>query len=644
MKRALLSSLSACALALAASSALADATDNETKVSEVVVTATRTPTPVQQVANSISVIDKKDIEQRQLDDLPDALATVPGLNLIETGGPGEQTSVFVRGTNSNHVLVLIDGIDVSDPSIPSGFDFGQTLLGDVTRIEVLRGPGSSLYGSQAIGGVINILTTAPGGPTAATASLEGGSFGTFNQRLGANGELANLGYAFDVEHFRSDDTPVTPTDLLPPGQKAIGDAYDNLTASARVSAPLTDDLKLNLTVRYTRAILRFTGDNENLFPSVPNAEQSVQDRSELFTRAEAVQSLFDGRMTSELAVDYTQYRTHEQDPDTGFGPPPPEIFDGTRVGADWQGTVTLSPRDTLVLGLGDKDDRLQNADVPAHDNDGWGFAELQSAPLPGLALAGSLRLDDYQREGKAATWHVGATYTVASTGTKLNATAGTAFAAPTLSDLFVSFPAFDFFANPNLKPEHSFGYDVGVEQPFANDRYRVGVTWYHNDIRDLIDSVFDPVTFISTLGNVDRAVTYGVESFATVQLTERLDLRADYTWTIAKDVEAGLELVRRPKNKASGTATWRATDRLTLSAAALYVGSWVDANRSFSIARLNADPFATFNLAAEYRATVNTVIYGRIDNLFDRRYEDPVGFLQPGIGAFVGVRLKFGGH
>ena len=155
--------------------------------------------------------------------------------------------------------------------------------------------------------------------------------------------------------------------------------------------------------------------------------------------------------------------------------------------------------------------------------------------------------------------------------------------------------------------------------------------------------MFDPVTFISTLGNVDRAVTYGVESFASAKLSDRIDLRADYSWTIAKDAETGLELVRRPKNKASGTATWRATDRLTLSATALYVGSWVDANRSFSIARLNADPFATFNLAAEYRATVNTVIYGRIDNLLDRRYQDPVGFLQPGIGAFAGVRLKFGG-
>ena len=407
MNRTLLSSLSAGAFALAASSAFADATDGDTKVSEVVVTATRTPTPVQQVANSITLITKDEIDQRQLDDLPDALATVPGLNLVRSGGPGEQASAFVRGTNSNHVLVLIDGVDASDPSIPSGFDFGQTLLGDVTRIEVLRGPGSSLYGSQAIGGVINIITTAPGGPTAASASLEGGSFGTFNQRLGGNGELANLGYAVDLEHFRADDTPVTPTDLLPPGQKAIGDAYDNLTASGRFSAAVSDDLKLNLTVRYTRAILRFTGDNENLFPSVPNAEQSTQDRGELFVRGEMDQSLFDGRMTSALAADYTQYRTHEQDPDTGFGPPPPEIFDGTRAGADWQGTVTLTPRDSLVLGLGDKDDRLQHAGVPAHDNDGWGFAELQSTPLPRPSPGGQpCASTPMKREGQAATWGI----------------------------------------------------------------------------------------------------------------------------------------------------------------------------------------------------------------------------------------------
>jgi vitamin B12 transporter len=643
MKRLLFASLPACALALAAFPALAASDASGTDVQEVVVTATKIPTPPDKVSNAVTVITGEDIADRQLKSLPEALATVPGLNIVRSGGPGEVSSVFIRGTNSNHVLVLIDGVDATDPSIPSGFDFGQTLLGDVTRIEVLRGPGSSLYGSQAIGGVINILTTPPGGPPAATASIEGGSFGTFNQRLGANGEIGGLGYALDLEHFRSDDTPVTPPDLLPPGQKAIGDAYDNLTASGRFRAALGADLSLDATIRYTRSIVRFTGDDEALFPSVPNAQQSVEDRGELFSRVEARQSLFDGRVTSALGLDYTQYRTREQDPDTGFGVPPPILTDGSRVGADWQGDIKLSPATTLVLGLGDKDDRLQNAGVPAHDNDGWGFVELQSTLLPGLTAAASVRLDDYEREGEAATWHVGATYTVAATGTKLNATAGTAFRAPTLADLYVSFPAFGFFANPNLRPQQSFGYDLGFEQPFAQDCYSLGVTWYHNDIRDLIDATFDPVTFTSTLANIDRATTFGIESFATAKVTDRLDLRADYTWTVAQDSDTGLELLRRPKAKVSGTATWRPADRLTVSATALYVGSWVDANRSFSIPRLNAHPFATFNLAAEYRAAANTVIYGRIDNLLDRRYQDPVGFLQPGFGAFVGVKLRFDG-
>ena len=642
MKRALLSSLSVCALAFAAFPALADAA-NDTKVSEVVVTATRTPTPVDKVANAITVITKKDIEQQQLQDLPDALETVPGVNLVRSGGPGEQASLFIRGTNSAHVLVLIDGVDATDPSIPNSFDFGQTLLGDVQRIEVLRGPGSSLYGSQAIGGVINIITTAPGGPPTETLQLEGGSFGAFNQRLGATGEVGGVGYALNLEHVRTDDTPVTPAEVLPPGQNALDDRYDNVTASGRFSVPLSNDWKLNLTARYTRAILDFTNENPNLFPSPPNTALSTQDRGELFTRAEAVGTLFDGKMSNVLGVDYTQYRTTEQDPDEGFGVPPPNLSDGARVGGDWQGTITLAPGQLVVLGLGDKDSRLQNAGYPAHDNDGWGFAELQLTPMENLALAASVRLDQYEREGSAPTWHLGATYTVASTGTKLNATAGTAFNAPTLEDLYVSFPAFDFFANPNLKPERSFGYDVGVEQPFDNDRYRVGVTWYHNDIRDLIDGTFDPVTFISSLGNVDRATTYGIESFAQAKLSDRFSLRADYTWTIAKDAETDLELLRRPKNKASGAATWRATDRLTLSATAIYVGSWVDESRDFSISRLNAPSFTTFNLAAEYQATKDAVLFARVDNVFDKKYEDPVGFLQPGIGAFAGVRLKFGG-
>jgi outer membrane receptor protein involved in Fe transport len=183
----------------------------------IVVTATRIPTPEDQVASSITVVTADDIAARQLQTLPDVLKEVPGLNLVQTGGPGGQTSVFMRGTNSNHTKVLVDGIDVSDPSNPGGaFDFGQFLTQDIQKVEILRGPQSGLYGSDAIGGVINIITKSGQGPAQFNASAEAGSFDTFNQAAGVSGSAGAFHYAANLDHEHAAATPVTPLDLLSP--------------------------------------------------------------------------------------------------------------------------------------------------------------------------------------------------------------------------------------------------------------------------------------------------------------------------------------------------------------------------------------------------------------------------------------------
>ena len=186
--------------------------------------------------------------------MPDALSTVPGLNVVQTGGPGGQTSVFMRGTNSNHVKVLIDGIDVSDPSTPGGaFDYAHLLTGDVERIEVLRGPQSGLYGSDAIGGVISITTKKGEGPPKVTSSLEAGSFGTFNQTASLSGSQGRFNYSFNVLHLRSTDSYVTPPNILAPGETLNKDSYDNRTYSSRLGVDLTDNLTANFVGRYSDA-------------------------------------------------------------------------------------------------------------------------------------------------------------------------------------------------------------------------------------------------------------------------------------------------------------------------------------------------------------------------------------------------------
>ena len=618
----------------AASSALSN---SEAETERIVVSATRIETPINEIGSSVTLISGEEIERNQRRTLPDVLQTVPGLNIVQTGGPGGKTSVFMRGSNSNHTKVLIDGIDANDPSQDGVFDFGQVLTSDIERVEILRGPQSSLYGSDAIGGVVNIVTKKGEGPPRFTGSLEGGSFDTFNQTASVRGSIARFNYSFNVSHFLTDDTPVTPLDLLPPGRKRINDSYENTTVSTKLGMDLTDTFGLDFVGRYTDSTLFFTGDDFSVFPSVPAASQSEQNARQFFARGEARLTLFDGAFKNRAGLGYTNYRTTIQAPDTGFGLPPENVNHGDRIKFDWQGNIELGKGQALILGVEDQKDRLLDSPISAENGNVAGFVELQSEIVPDLFAAVSGRYDDNDRFGGKATWRIAPAYLIPNIGTKLKASYGTGFKAPSLTQLFVSFPAFNFFANPNLQPEESEGYDIGFEQPLAGQRVRFGATYFHNDIRNLINA---NATFTS-LENVGQATTKGVETFVSVAVTDRFKVRGDYTYTDAIDDTTGLELLRRPKHKASLNATWLPTDRLSLSATMLYIGSQVDGNRSFSIQRLDTSAYFLVNLAADYDLGKGVTLFARIDNLFDRRYESPTGFQRPGFGVFGGVRVNF---
>lgn len=616
--------------------AMAQEQPPDTPVTPLVVTATRIPTALDQVASSITLITADDIAAFQRRELPDLLNDAPGLNVVQTGGPGGQTSVFIRGANANHTKVIIDGIDANDPS-EGAFDFGHTLTSDLARVEILRGPQSSLYGSDALGGVVNLVTRQGEGAPHGEATLEAGSFETWNQSAWIGGSTSRFRYAFDIAHDLAGAVPITPPELLAPGEARIGDKYENLTASTKLGLTLSRDVSLTLVARYVDDDLRFSGENYDLYPApdAPDSVQTVQKSRQLFTRAEARLNLLDGRLTNVLGVGYTDYRTTTQAPDDGYGPPAPVLAAGNRIKADYVGTLALGGENALVFGAEDNEDRLLASPVDGRDGARAGFAELQLHPLAGLSAAASVRYDADDRFGDYTTWRIAPTYVVPATGTQLKATYGTGFKAPTLTQLFVSYPSFDFFANPNLRPETSEGYDVGFEQPLAGNRLRFGATWFHTVIRNLIEDNED----FTSYANIGRATTYGVESFAQAAVSSRLTVRADYTYTFARDDIAGQELLRRPKDKVSVAATWRASRRLQLAGSVLYVGSWIDGNRDFSIPRLRASPYSTVNLAASYEIAHGLTLFARIDNALDRRYQNPVGFDKPGIGAFGGVKV-----
>jgi len=641
----LLLSVSLLGLACSAGSALAQgqppapAGQASIALDEIVVSATGKPTPAREVASSVTVVTAREIEQQQRRTLPQALAAVPGLNIVQIGGPGGQTSVFMRGTNSNHVKVLIDGIEANDPSTPNrSFDFGSMLTDDIERIEVLRGPQSGLYGANAIGGVIAITTKRGEGPPKVTASAEAGSHGTFNQALGFSGGSDRFDYAFNVSHSRSDSTDSVPPQLIPPGQRVRANAYDAYSYSARLGFALTDTLRVDWTGRYVDGKLLSTYDSG--FPSRPTPYRSSQNYGQAFTRGEIVWDPFAGRFVNRFGLSYTNQDRFNRTPGaTGLLGRPTEYL-GERTKVDWRGDLELAKGHSLIMGLQYERERLETTNLVASNGNKAAFLEYQGNLEDRLFLAANVRHDNDDSYGGHTTWRIAPAFIVPGTETKLKASYGTGFKAPTLNELFIDYrPGFNFHGNPNLKPEESRGWDAGFEQPLFDRTLQFGATWFQNEIDNLI------VTNLArdSYANVGKARTRGIEAFAALEISPQFRIRADYTFTLAKDEIARQELLRRPRHKASATATWAPMEKLTLSATLIHVGPWVDGNRDFSVPRLKAKGATLVNLAAEYKATDKVTVFGRIDNLFDKRWENPVGFLVPGFGAFGGVRVAFGG-
>ena len=336
-----------------------------------------------------------------------------------------------------------------------------------------------------------------------------------------------------------------------------------------------------------------------------------------------------------FGVDYSNTDTLNRTPPSAFGPTPDSLNLGERVRFDYRGDLRVAPGQLVLFGAQREDERLRTNNVRAANGNTAGFVQLQSSYLDRLFLVANLRRDENDQFGGAITYRVAPSVIVPGTETRLKASVGTGFKPPTLSQLFVSFPAFGFFGNPDLRPERSLGYDAGFEQPFLDGRVLAGALYYQNDFQDLIVTAPSGRTY----ANVGRAISYGAEAFVAAQVTDTFDLRFDYTNTVTKDEIRGQELLRRPRHKGSVTAGWTPIPELTLSATLVAIGPFVDGNRDFSVPRLKNPGFTLLNLAANYRVDEQFTVFGRIDNLFDRSYENPTGFLGPGLAAYGGVRV-----
>ena len=638
------------ALLLAASppaAAQSDATQSggETPVAELpetVVTATRLPTPLEQVASAVTVITADEIARRQYRTLPEALRLVPGLNVVQSGPSGAVTSVFMRGTESNHTLVLIDGIEINDPSTPDGaFDFSNMLLADVARIEVLRGSQSTLYGSDAIGGVINIITKRGKGPARFDATLEGGSQTTFNQAAGASGSIGRFDYRVSVEHFDTNGESITPKRNRPAGAANEDDGFESVKASTRMGVQLTEDARVDLVAHYL-----FAQNDLDTSAEDPNARQNSR---QFFGRASARVALFDGRFDNRLGVAYTDFNRDNSDPaDSLSAAFSSATFRGKKLKFDWQGDISLAESHILTLGA---ETEKAKSDSASDFSSGFSsrtkneartnaaFAQIQSAFGDRLFTTIGVRVDDHDRFASKTTWRIAPTYIHRETGTKIKGSYGTGFKAPTLEQLFGAsfFGGFGIFqGNPDLKPETSRAWDVGFEQPLFDDRLRFGATYF--DIR--IDDLIDFNSSFSTLINIGKAKTRGIEAFVALRPLSDLSLRADYTFTIAEDDITGAELLRRPKHKLSLAATYDVAENASVTATALYTGRRVDID-SNSFARITTGDYTVVNLAGTYRLSDTWRFYARVNNLLDKSYEPADGFQALGISALIGLKATF---
>lgn len=602
------------------------------EVEEIVVIATRIETPVREVGSSVTVISGEELAKTGEIFLGDALRTVPGLDVVRSGGPGQQTSVFLRGSKSGDTLVLIDGVVANDPISPDRtFDFANLTVDHIERVEILRGPQGTLYGSDAIGGVIQITTKKGEGAPALTVHGEYGSFETKRGRVDLGGAIHRLSYSLLLT--RLDTGGISAASEKNGGVER--DGYENTTLSGRVGVLPLSNLEVELMGRYidARADIDYSG-------GLVDDPNSVQDTEQLFLRGQVTFPLRKGAWENIVGLGYSEtVRDNTDEPDTGQIFLNRGTFRGKIIEADWQGNIFLHERNTLALGVGLKEERgssettfgvfpeesLRSESVFLQDQ--INLADRLFATLGG-------RLDHFESFGYEFTFRIAAAYNVNEWGTRLKGTVGTGFKAPTLFQLFD--PA---FGNPDLAPEESLGWDLGVEQEFFKGRALGGITYFKNDFEDQIDFVFtDPVTFQGQFVNIGKSSSEGVELYSLVRVIDPLTITMNYTYTEGKNRDTGELLLKRPRHKFNLTLDYHPGVRGNIYATLAYTGERNDID-PVTFGRTVVGGYTVVQVAASYDVTRTLRFFTRIDNLLDREYEESSGFETPGLSAYFGVSV-----
>ncbi len=619
-----------------------------TDLNKIVVTATRTPTEVKNTASSVSVITREEIELKQFHSLADALKGVSGIRVAETGGRGSQTSVFARGTNSNHTLIMVDGIEMNDPSSPTGaFDFGNFLLDDVDSIEIVRGAQSVLYGADAIGAVIHIRTKAGDGPLKARAKLAAGNKSTHHETLSVSGSKDSFNYALTGGLYESDNDSAPNRDRMPPGIARDDDGYQNKMVSGRFGWQ-GQNIQASVFGRHIESKTDIDGFLSEDFDAYNSSRQT-------YLGAEVKGQFFDGSWQPTLSLTHSDIerknRNDRQDP---LGNIDRSNYDGEKQKLSLQNDLHLIEDHLITIGYEFEEEDMeadgfstfgslfgdftQSQMTDEKRNNRAFYLQDQISVTKKLSATLGVRHDNTDDFDSETTYRVATRYEL-TPQTQIRAAYSEGFRAPSLYEMYGFTPNNFFsayFGNPDLDPETSENWELGLDQVWLDGRVQTSATLFKNDIDDLITTIFLP-SFDSTSVNVNEAEIRGFEADMSVEVNKQLDIHLNYTYTRSQN-EDDQQLLRRPVHQANIDLVYQPTAQWRFAGSLHHIGSRKDVDADGVRVRMGS--YAVINLSADYRVTDNTRLFARVENLTDRDYEPVWGYQGTGITGIVGVDLK----
>ena len=600
-------------------------------VEPVVVTATKVETPSEQIGASISVVNGDDFQTHHYPSVDEALRNVPGVEIRRSGSYGKTSSITIRGANANQVQVLVDGVRVKSPTL------GQVDLSDLSpdlieRIEIIRGAQSTLYGADAIGGVVNIITRkGSGGPLQASVQQEVGNYDTLASRATVTGAWKILDYALSASHFESN------------GQFP-NDGTNVNALSARVGATLPLDSSIDFIFRYNK---NDTGvPVKPVFPGpqpiVPIINLNAKQQSETI-----IYSL-QGK-TRPVEWWETQGRLSRYENSQGFQDPADPGFpfdfptfsqvDVVRKEAEWVNSFFIGKWSTSSVGLEYRREEGENKGVfrGATETNSV-FFEQQLRFFDRLFITGGFRVEGNSVFGTTTTERGSVAFVIKETGTRLRGSAGTGFRAPTFNDLF-----FPDFGNPNLQPEKSLSYDFGVDQKLWKDRIRLGLTYFQSSFTNLITCcVSIPTAPFGGPVNVGRARSAGIEFTSEVDLLPNLVASLNYTYTDSENLAADRPLPREPRHRWNIGLTWEPITRLSLFTQVHVVSEQFETfGEVYNSGYTRVDIGGTWRILERMGWLEKLELTARLQNLLNEGYAEVRGFPALGINALVGLRASF---